>query len=101
MGTPVGCGCRFVLLNNSDMNSFQKGPSDACRRQIAPVMRSLLSWTHCLCESLQPEGSFDHRGINSAGSSGTEWSVTEIVRSRFLSGSRERSFISLWQQYII
>ena len=54
-------------------------------------LRSLLSWTHCLRGSLQPQGSFDHYGINSVRSSGTEWSATEIVRSGFLSGCRERS----------
>ena len=63
-------------------------------------LHSLLSWTHCLRGSLQPEGSFDRCDTNSDRFSGTEWSATEIVRSRFLNGCRERSLLSLWKHYI-
>ena len=60
-------------------------------------LHSLLSWTHCLHGSLQPEGSFDHCGINSARSLETVWSATEIVRSKFLSGCRQQSIVILWE----
>ena len=46
-------------------------------------------------------GSFNHSDINSARSSKTELSATELVRSRFLSGSRKQSLVSLWKPYII
>ena len=69
-GIPAGCWCRFGRLNHIHMHSFEKSPSDACRRQIVQKrLISLLSWANCLHRSLQPEGSFDHCGINSARSS--------------------------------
>ena len=36
-GTPVGCVCRFELLNHIHMHSFRKGPSGACRQQIVQI----------------------------------------------------------------